>query len=296
VKVSGTAPWISRIADIKASTAVNVEAEEKLAHLNDEMQGLVRTLKGKEQAIQESVVKIELMERRMEAVKKQADTIVDLEGELSNAKKQKRVYEEAMEQLQADLDALEQDNAKLKTMANAQERQAPGHQQVEAEPVQIEGSLETSYLLDQIEALRGTVRFLRTENSYLKGQDLLKEIQALPPLPETSSRPSTPALHPSGLSDTDSEDSDLDSENYSPPTLRSLEAETKSLFRHVVRYSSCRVVDLSVLGAKRGEAPKGKVWLPKKKTPAYHVHERKLEAERLSRRVHELLERTSVMS
>jgi dynactin 1 len=123
VPVSGTAPWVSRIADIKASTAVNVEAEEKLAHLNDEMQGLVRTLKGKEQAIQESVVRIELMERRMEAVKKQADTIADLEGELSNTKKQKRVYEEAMEQLQADLDALEQDNAKLKAMANAQERQ-----------------------------------------------------------------------------------------------------------------------------------------------------------------------------
>ena len=110
------------MADIKASTAVNVEAEGKLAHMSDEMQGLVRTLKAKEQAIQESAVRIELMERRMEAVKKQADTIADLEGELSNAKKQKRVYEEAMEQLQADLDALEQDNAKLKAMTTVQER------------------------------------------------------------------------------------------------------------------------------------------------------------------------------
>ena len=27
---------------------------------------------------------------------------------------------------------------------------APGHQHVEVEPVQIEGSLETSYLLDQV--------------------------------------------------------------------------------------------------------------------------------------------------
>ena len=128
---------------------------------------------------------------------------------------------------------------------------------------------------------------------YLKGQDLLKEIQSLPRLPETSSRPPTPALHPSGLSD--SEDSDLDSENESrPTTLRSLEAETRSLYRHVIRYSSSRVVDLR---AKRAEAPNGKkAWLPKKKTPAYHVLERRLEAERLSRRVQGLLERTSVIS
>ena len=100
-----------------------MEAEGKLAHMSDEMQGLVRTLKVKEQAIQESVVRIELMERRMEAVKKQADTIADLEAELSNAKKQKREYEEAMEQLQADLDALEQDNAKLKAITTVHERQ-----------------------------------------------------------------------------------------------------------------------------------------------------------------------------
>jgi dynactin 1 len=166
--VSGAAPWVSRVAEIKANTAINAEAERKLVQLNDEMQGLVRSLKAKDQSIQESAVKIELMERRMETVKKQADTITDLEGELSNAKKQKRVYEEAMEQLQADLDLLEQDNAKLKAMTNSHERQstcrhepswnacsynenpASGNHPVETENVQVEGSLETSYLLDQV--------------------------------------------------------------------------------------------------------------------------------------------------
>ena len=153
---------------MKASTAVNAEAERKVAQLNDEMQGLVRSLKTKDQVIQESNVKIELMERRLETVKKQADTIADLEGELSNARKQKRVYEEAMEQLQADLDTLEQDNAKLKAMTNAHEHQskfrwilsrlsaygnktiASGNQPTEPDNVPIEGSLETSYLLEQV--------------------------------------------------------------------------------------------------------------------------------------------------
>ena len=58
--------------------AINVEAERKVAQLHEEIQGLVRNLKAKEQQAQETTVKIELMERRMETVKKQADTIADL--------------------------------------------------------------------------------------------------------------------------------------------------------------------------------------------------------------------------
>jgi dynactin 1 len=170
--VSGVAPWVTRIAEIKATLAINVEAERKAAQLNDEMQGLVRSLKTKDQSIQESTVKIELMERRMEAAKKQAEAILDLEAELSKARKQERAYEEAMEQLQADLDALEQDNAKLKTLTVGQERQGEflflsvkwsklilwtvsGVQQAEPENVPIEGSLETSHLLEQVRTFFG---------------------------------------------------------------------------------------------------------------------------------------------
>ncbi|PFH49823.1 hypothetical protein AMATHDRAFT_4583 [Amanita thiersii Skay4041] len=299
VKVSGIAPWVTRLAEIKASMAVNVEAERKVAQLNDEIQSLVRSLKTKDQAIQESAVKIELMERRMETVKKQADAILDLESELAKARKQERAYEEAMEQLQADLDALEQDNSRLKASGAGQERQGPP-QTVEPESLTVEGSLETTYLLDQIEALRGTVRFLRTENSYLKGRDLLREIDSLPPLPVTTSRiPPTPPLVSSSLSDSDVDsDDDLRLTTPSPRTsLRALATETKLLYRDVIRFStSPRVVDLSEINNKRAEANNGKVWLPKKKKPVHQVWERKAEAERLSRRVKNLLDRANAIS
>ncbi|KIJ13750.1 hypothetical protein PAXINDRAFT_170080 [Paxillus involutus ATCC 200175] len=294
VKITGTAPWVARIDEIRASTAVNIEAERKATQLQDEVQSLVRSLKSRDQTIQESTVKIELMERRMEAGKRQADSIVELEIELSKARKQERAYEEAMEQLQADLDALEQDNAKLKTMA-APERQAAGNQPAEPDNAPIEGSFETSHLLEQIEGLRGAVRFLRTENSYLKGQDLLKEIQSLPPLPEPVSRLPTPPLDPSGLSDSDDSDSEVP---FTPPTMRSLATETKMLYRDVIKFSSSpRVVDLSALHGKRGDG-EGKTvrgWMRRKDTPAQQVLERKLEAERLSRRVRGLLDRASAL-
>ena len=115
---------MARISEIKAALAVNVEAERKVASLSDEIQGLARSLRTKDQTVQEATVKIELMERRLEAVKKQADAIAELESELLKARKQERAYEEAMEQLQADLDTLEQDNAKLKTLTAGQERQS----------------------------------------------------------------------------------------------------------------------------------------------------------------------------
>ncbi|KAK2464772.1 hypothetical protein APHAL10511_003190 [Amanita phalloides] len=298
-KLSGVAPWITRVDEIKANMAINVEAERKVAQLNDEIQGLVRSLKTKDQATQESTVKIELMERRMETVKKQADAILDLESELSKARKQERAYEEAMEQLQADLDVLEQENAKLKAAGVGHERQT-SQQAAEPENAAVEGSFETTYLLEQIDALRGTVRFLRTENSYLKGQDLLREIDSLPPLPDTTSRqPATPPLEPSTLSDSDM-DTDPDERLATPPprlSLRALATETKLLYRDVIQFSSTpRIVDLSVVNAARAKAKNGKAWMPKKKTPAHQVWERKAEAERLSRRVQGLLDKASTIS
>jgi dynactin 1 len=102
---------------------VNVEAERRVAQLNEEMQGLVRTLKVKDQNIQESSVKIELMERRMEAVKKQAEAVIELETLLGKAQKQEKYYVEAMEQLQTEFDVLAKENSKLKAASNASEKE-----------------------------------------------------------------------------------------------------------------------------------------------------------------------------
>jgi dynactin 1 len=111
----------------------------------------------------------------------------------------------------------------------------------------------------------------------------------LHPVPRTA----TPPLLPSGDSDTEDSDSERPS---TPPTLFSLGTETKQLYREVMKYSSSpKVVDLSVLNAKRAEAKGGKVWLPRKKYPAQQVLDRKMEGERLSRRVHGLLERASAL-
>jgi dynactin 1 len=146
--------------------AVNVEAERKVAQLNEEMQGLVRTLKVKDQNNQESSVKIELMERRMEAAKKQAEAVTELEGLLGKAQKQEKYYVEAMEQLQSEFDTLAKENSKLKAAFNAPEKGengniyegftrstcvVPGAATTQSQSVlNVDGNLETTHLLEQV--------------------------------------------------------------------------------------------------------------------------------------------------
>ena len=142
--------------------------------------------------------------------------------------------------------------------------------------------------------MRGTVRFLRTENSFLKGQDLLRDLEALPPLPEPPTREATPELTSSGDSDTDSDFDDP----KAPVSLRTLAAESKLLFRDVIKYaSSPKIVDLSVTRGQRSAEGNDKLvrpWIPLNKTPAHQIWERRMEGERLGRRVKGLLARTSI--
>jgi dynactin 1 len=122
------------------------------------------------------------------------------------------------------------------------------------------------------------------ENMHLKGHDLLKEIEALPPL--YPPRSPTPSLAPDSGSDTD-EDNDERPKTPKQPTLRDLTTETKLLYRDVIKFSAePKVVDLSL--RKRGAG-----WVPKKKMPAQQVLDRKLEMERLGRRVKGLVEKAS---
>ena len=83
-------------------------------------------------------------------------------------------------------------------------------------------------------------------------------------------------------------------------SLRTLAAESKLLFRDVIKYaSSPRVVDLSVTRTEQtseGGERHVRAWVPKKKTPAYQIWERRMEGERLGRRVKGLLERTNIVS
>ncbi|KAJ7449516.1 dynactin [Mycena latifolia] len=266
IKVSGVSPWVTRVDEVKASVAVNLEAERRVAQLNEELQGLVRTLKQKSSTSRKRLEK-------WETVKRQADSIAEKDIVIADSKR-----------LQGDLDVSEQERLKLKTLVGNEQRQASGTIVAEPENLPVEGSLETSHILDQIDALRGTVRYLRTENSYLKGQDLLREIEALPPLPEPISRIPTPHCIPRDCQIRTIPIRKTDRTRHRRCAL--LATETKILYRDVIKFSSSpRVVDLSASNASARRPMGPACGCPRKACPAHQVWERTMEAERLGRRV-----------
>ena len=123
---------------IKETAAYNAETERKVVHLSEEIQNMLREIKIRvsslrryvealiafqDQNLQESGVKVETLERRLEANRKQADLIFALENDVSNSKKQASIYVNAIEQLQAEQEALESDNARLRKDQGVGERQ-----------------------------------------------------------------------------------------------------------------------------------------------------------------------------
>ncbi|KZO99357.1 hypothetical protein CALVIDRAFT_477249 [Calocera viscosa TUFC12733] len=285
LRITGNAPWIARVDEIRAKAAVNLEAEREVSLLKEQTSDLQRVIKTKDQIIQEGGVKMELMDRRMESLKKQAEVIANLESELAKLRKSEASYQESLEQIQAELDAAEQEIAKLKANGASADR---SFNLGDGDPMIAEGTLETSQLLEQIESLKGALRFLRSENSYLKGQGLLKELNSLPPLePMLSTRPSTFSMStPPSLAADTSMDSDSDSDRpMTPPTVRTLAEATKHLYSDVLMHAaSARVVDLSKM-----KPDDGLKWRRRKDTPAYQLAERRRERDALERKVKGLM-------
>ncbi|KAJ3722605.1 dynein associated protein-domain-containing protein [Lentinula raphanica] len=311
-----TPPWILRIQTVHSllSASLSSAYTHRISTLTSDLLSLSRTLKAKDQHLAELNVKVELLERRAEGkgeeVKRMEGAVKEMEGEVARLRKVEGGYEEAMEQMQAEVEGLEREVARLRTLVGSVNggvavlgagavvggdqikvgtEQEGGVVPLMSAGLTTEVNLDHAQLLDQYAAMRNTVRFLRTENAYLRGHDLIREIQALPVLSEPRGhRPPTPDLDPSGLSDTDAEEDadtdELEGEDQTsdeeasprrkprsslnpPPSSAPIYAdskpqkpklplltETKLLYRSVMRYSSSPlVVDLSEVNERRLE-------------------------------------------
>ncbi|EPQ28266.1 uncharacterized protein PFL1_04093 [Pseudozyma flocculosa PF-1] len=225
IKISGAQPWLARVEHIKAAAAHNAEAERQIAKLNDEARDLYRQIKARDQAMQESGIKLERLQKQVEKSKEQSDQMNDMRGGLVEALKQSKAYQEANDALQAELDALQQENDRLKQQAaesgvkigtaNGSAEGGPGGDKegMDLAPI-VSFNLETRQLVERIEALRGAVKYLRNENMYLKTANLTQQMQALPSLVGT------------GPSKTAS-DAGIEPQSTSSPAQTSDEEETK---------------------------------------------------------------------
>ncbi|CAG8570721.1 1450_t:CDS:10 [Paraglomus brasilianum] len=267
----GESPWVIRAKNIKAEVAVNVDMERKLQQAAEEIRELFKELKLKDQSLQENQIKIDLLEKRMETAKKQADLIAELEEQLTETRKQQNVFEKTMENLHADIDSLEQENRQFKSLAKTLEetgRQSspvnqtfaiPDDEEIEETTMPSDiNPIETQRLASQIESLKFAVRYLRAENAHLKGKDAMTVLN-LHLLPNKSK---------------DARSDDL---------FKSMATEAKTLLKDFRAASaSPRIIDLS----KTTTAHKG--WQPRKNMPEYHFHAQQSTMYTLQKRSNEL--------
>ncbi|KAI9273593.1 dynein associated protein-domain-containing protein [Sporodiniella umbellata] len=172
------APWIQRASDIKAEVAVNHELEHKVQQYNEEIVKLMKEVRAKEQGLQEADVKIDLFEKRMAVAKKEIERIKSLEEELKKSANQAQICTEHMEIVQNENDALETELNKLKKEANRREekRQSMLRKANFDLPMEDNTTMQAmagNYyeMSGQLETLKMSVRYLRSENAHLKSLD-----------------------------------------------------------------------------------------------------------------------------
>ncbi len=189
LSLGGDGPWMSRVEKIKAEAARNPEVERQVARLTDEAKELYREIKYRDERLQEEAIKVERLDRQIKASKEQADQLVSLRHELNESQKQSKAYQEANETMQGDIDNLEKTVRRMRKEAPAASEQGQSESTISRQAgfTELEGgSLETAYLVQKVQALRQAVKFLTSENAYLKSADLLQDLATLPPLYEPS--------------------------------------------------------------------------------------------------------------
>ncbi|KAF9180030.1 hypothetical protein BGZ51_006508 [Haplosporangium sp. Z 767] len=323
--------WVKRAKEMKAEVIINVDAEQKAQALQEQVLKFVRETKLKDQALQESNVKIELLEKRMEDFKKQAEQISILDRDVDKAKKQERDYDEFISALQADMAVLEEQNAQLRRLVKKSESRnitAPlkrsshhnqhGHSgsmndQDPSGALAVDGADVGSSreLLMQIESLKSALRFLRSENASLRTRAAMLDLG----LPADMSTLSAPLGRIS-----DGEDIKTQTDRAvghkrlltADTELKAVAMETKRLLRDArIVCASPKIVDLTKhtvsssapsatgvepesteSGAKTARRP----WQAQKTRPEWQYHTQQAALHTIQKRSNELKERLAKVS
>ncbi|KAI7878238.1 hypothetical protein K492DRAFT_133006 [Lichtheimia hyalospora FSU 10163] len=245
---TGIPPWVQRASDMKAEVVINHDLERKLQQHNDEIYKLVKDIKLKDQALQEASIKVDLLEKRMEAAKKEAEQIMTLENDLEKAKAQTQMYSEAVDNLQIEYETLEQENIELRKQVSMKEDKRRSIPMMKPGAFDDESTAEATMLTEDnlneiadmqthMETLKAGIRYLRAENAYLKSCDLSRSLNL-----ETLPAPVAP--------------------NDTRDTIRAIATESRILLKDMRRVGATPKV-VSLADHKSGQ------WQSIKRTPDY---------------------------
>ncbi|KAJ2280527.1 hypothetical protein EV176_000964 [Coemansia sp. RSA 451] len=161
------APWVARAQQFKSSLVQNTDVERRTRELEEEIVSVRRELKLRDQALREGSVKTEMLEKRADTMRRQAEQVGELRKLLDSAHTKEKTYDEALESLQSEMDALEAECRRLRQAeAAAKHAIQAGHASNAPMPTDLLG------LRNKIVALQGSLVYLRRENAHLRAKAL----------------------------------------------------------------------------------------------------------------------------
>ncbi|XP_019410021.1 PREDICTED: dynactin subunit 1 isoform X1 [Crocodylus porosus] len=198
-------------AEITDAEGLGLKLEDRETVIKE----LKKSLKIKGEELSEANVRLSLLEKKLDSASKDADDRVEkiqtkLDETQTLLKKKEKEFEETMDALQADIDQLEAEKLELKQRLNNQSKRtieglrgAPAsgiasivsgitgaeEQQrgVSAGQAMVGGSgpiqvKDSPLLLQQIDAMRLSIKYLKNENNLIKGTQMKTDLAGLPPL------------------------------------------------------------------------------------------------------------------
>ncbi|KAJ1896591.1 hypothetical protein LPJ81_004708 [Coemansia sp. IMI 209127] len=180
------APWIRRAKHFKASLVQNADVQRRTEALNEEIISLARELKVRDQAIQEYSVKTEMLGKRADVARKQADQMREMQRELENKRSDLDAYEGATAVLEDEIRRLKHEKKKLleqhqqQATSRAAAAAAGGAMAYDDDYSTLgvtAARLPTDLLglRSKITRLQESVAYLRTENAHMRAKYQFKE-------------------------------------------------------------------------------------------------------------------------
>ncbi|KAJ1828425.1 hypothetical protein LPJ56_001122 [Coemansia sp. RSA 2599] len=276
------APWARRAVAFKAGLVQNADVERRTAALQEEIVSLARELKIRDQALQESGVRAEMLEKRADALRRQVDQARDLQSTLDAARAKEQTYEEAIEELQSEVEALEQECHKLRqesaTAAAAAAASAKSAGSSGADLASIPNDLLG--LRSKVATLHEAVAFLRRENAHLRGKHMFSAGAQM-----LSAQQALVSLRPSALA--------------ADSGVGEVVREARAIAKEACRLAAMpRLVRL----APPGEAQTGKqaqaapAWQPLRSRPQFDLYRQQTLAQSLKQRVESVQDRLRTIS
>ncbi|KAJ9107379.1 hypothetical protein QFC21_000829 [Naganishia friedmannii] len=285
--VPSQAPWLARVESIKQATNNSAEAEVKLSQRAEEVASLVREVKLRDQTIQNTHVKVEMLQRKVEVGYQQAENIRELQLSLTQAREAHSASEKQIESLRQHLRKLEAENSLLtRSLDRSSESEAPERQ---AKDLTFEASgFNAQHQTSKILQLRAAIQVLRNENAHLKARGLLDTISQLPILFQLPPIPSLDSSDSNVPSSASSEDDLLSTPTHPPST--GIHTGERILWREIASFQSgATIIDIS-------QVKPGKAWQPMKSLPEIQLYERDKRAKNLRRKADHQIHRMKLMS